>query len=106
MSANRFDLWQLAARIRNGDDRASGEFLSELQRQLSRMIRRHVRLGQMPSDVGQWVAVVMGQRLDDIGSATPTERDSFIEEAAQRICCATLQAVRMASPATETVRVR
>lgn len=106
MNANRFDLWQLAARIRNGDDRASGEFLSELQRQLSRMIRRHMRQGQLPSDVGQWVAVVMGQRLDDMHCATPAERDSFIEEASQRICSATLQAVRISSPAAETVRVR
>jgi hypothetical protein len=103
MGTNRFDLWQLAARIQNGDTTATGVFLSELERQISRMIRRQVRLGSTRSEVDLRIAAEMGQLLGEYPHAFSVDRDELIQKATQRICRATLEAVRSNRYALETI---
>jgi hypothetical protein len=103
MGTNRFDLWQLADRIQHGDSAATGMFLRELERQISRMVRRQIRSGSTRSEVDQRIAAAMGQLRGEIPCFAPVDPHQLIEQATRRICRATLEAVRSNCNAMETV---
>ena len=103
MHANRFDLWELANRVRNGDSAAAVMFLSELERQIMRMIRRQVRSGRAASEVDQRIAAAIGQLLGNDVRQLSVNRTVLLEEATHRICLATLEAIRSSRNGMETI---
>lgn len=103
MRGDRRDLWILASRVRDGDSSATTAFVREFERQLVRMIRRHVHSGQAICDVDRRIAAAISRLFEEVAHARGLNRTGLIQEVTRRICQATLETIQHGRSVMETV---